>query len=218
MPDEMSLPRAASPSAARWPFDNSYARLPERFYARLAPTPVAAPRLVKLNRRWPLQLGLDPELLASAGGRRGAGRQPRARGRRADRAGLCRTPVRQLRAAARRRARASCSARSSTATACAATSSSRARAARPSRAAATAARRSARCCANTSSARRWHALGIPTTRALAAVTTGEPVDARDRAARRGADPRGRRATSASAPSSSSPRAATSRRCGCSPTT
>ena len=26
------------------PFDNSYARLPERFYARLSPTPVAAPR------------------------------------------------------------------------------------------------------------------------------------------------------------------------------
>ena len=24
-------------------FDNSYARLPERFYARLPPTPVAAP-------------------------------------------------------------------------------------------------------------------------------------------------------------------------------
>ena len=31
-------------------FDNSYARLPDRFFARLAPTPVAAPRLVKLNQ------------------------------------------------------------------------------------------------------------------------------------------------------------------------
>ena len=30
-------------------FDNSYARLPERFFARLPPTPVAAPRLVRLN-------------------------------------------------------------------------------------------------------------------------------------------------------------------------
>ena len=30
-------------------FANTYARLPERFYARLNPTPVAAPRLVKLN-------------------------------------------------------------------------------------------------------------------------------------------------------------------------
>jgi uncharacterized protein YdiU (UPF0061 family) len=68
MPDEMSLPRAAENPAARWPFDNSYARLPERFYARLAPTAVAAPRLVKLNRPLALQLGLDPEVLASPEG------------------------------------------------------------------------------------------------------------------------------------------------------
>ena len=50
------------------PFDNSYARLPERFYARLKPTPVAAPRLVKLNEALALQLGLDPQALASAEG------------------------------------------------------------------------------------------------------------------------------------------------------
>jgi len=68
MPDEMSLPRAASTDVARWPFDNSYGRLPERFYARLAPTAVSAPRLVKLNRPLALQLGLDPEVLASAEG------------------------------------------------------------------------------------------------------------------------------------------------------
>jgi len=43
------LPRAASPSAERWPFDNSYGRLPERFYARLEPTAVSAPRLIKLQ-------------------------------------------------------------------------------------------------------------------------------------------------------------------------
>ena len=43
----------------RLPFDNSYARLPERFYARLAPTPVAAPRLVKLNTALAAALGLD---------------------------------------------------------------------------------------------------------------------------------------------------------------
>ena len=29
------------------PFDNSYARLPDRFYTRLAPTPVAKPALVR---------------------------------------------------------------------------------------------------------------------------------------------------------------------------
>lgn len=50
------------------PFDNSYARLPERFYARLAPTPVATPRLVKLNEALALQLGLDPGALASPEG------------------------------------------------------------------------------------------------------------------------------------------------------
>jgi len=50
------------------PFDNSYIKLPERFYARLAPTPVAAPRLVKLNRALAFRLGLDPEVLASPEG------------------------------------------------------------------------------------------------------------------------------------------------------
>jgi serine/tyrosine/threonine adenylyltransferase len=49
-------------------FDNSYARLPDRFYARLAPTPVSAPRLVKLNRTLALELGLDPEDLATPEG------------------------------------------------------------------------------------------------------------------------------------------------------
>ena len=53
---------------ASLPFDNSYIKLPERFYARLAPTPVAAPRLVKLNRALAFQLGLDPEVLASPEG------------------------------------------------------------------------------------------------------------------------------------------------------
>lgn len=50
------------------PFDNSYARLPERFYARLAPTPVTAPKLVKLNHALALQLGLDAGELASPEG------------------------------------------------------------------------------------------------------------------------------------------------------
>src|SRR3982751_667775 len=68
MPDEMSLPRAVEKPATRWPFDNSYARLPERFYARLAPTAVPAPRLVKLNRALALQLGLDADALASPEG------------------------------------------------------------------------------------------------------------------------------------------------------
>jgi uncharacterized protein YdiU (UPF0061 family) len=60
----------ASPAGepVRLPFDNSYARLPERFYARLAPTPVAAPRLIKLNTALAAELGLDAEALASPEG------------------------------------------------------------------------------------------------------------------------------------------------------
>ncbi|APX88403.1 hypothetical protein BV394_00530 [Brevirhabdus pacifica] len=45
-------------------FDNSYARLPERFYARLDPTPVRAPALIRLNHALAQELGLDPEALA----------------------------------------------------------------------------------------------------------------------------------------------------------
>jgi serine/tyrosine/threonine adenylyltransferase len=48
-----------------FPFDNTYARLPDRFFARVAPTPVAAPRLIRLNRELALHLGLDPDWLAS---------------------------------------------------------------------------------------------------------------------------------------------------------
>jgi uncharacterized protein YdiU (UPF0061 family) len=49
-------------------FDNSYARLPQQFYARLNPTPVAAPRLIKLNQELAVALGIDPEQLASREG------------------------------------------------------------------------------------------------------------------------------------------------------
>lgn len=49
-------------------FDNSYASLPERFHARLAPTPVAAPRLIRLNAPLARDLGLDPEALAGQAG------------------------------------------------------------------------------------------------------------------------------------------------------
>jgi len=40
-------------------FSNSYARLPEHFFARLDPTPVAQPRLIVLNRPLAQVLGLD---------------------------------------------------------------------------------------------------------------------------------------------------------------
>jgi uncharacterized protein YdiU (UPF0061 family) len=64
-------------------FDNSYARLPPRFFARLSPTPVAAPLLVKLNEALARELGLDPARLASpegvavlAGNRIASGSEP----------------------------------------------------------------------------------------------------------------------------------------------
>jgi len=50
------------------PFDNSYATLPDRFFARVAPTPVAAPRLIKLNTALAQQLRLDADWLASPDG------------------------------------------------------------------------------------------------------------------------------------------------------
>jgi uncharacterized protein YdiU (UPF0061 family) len=49
-------------------FDNSYARLPERFYARLSPAPVRSPRLLRLNEELALHLNLDPAALASPDG------------------------------------------------------------------------------------------------------------------------------------------------------
>ena len=51
-----------------FPFENTYAALPANFFARVAPTPVTSPRLIKLN--WPLavHLGLDPDRLASPEG------------------------------------------------------------------------------------------------------------------------------------------------------
>src|SRR5882672_4811385 len=63
---EASASRAGG--ALSLPFDNSYARLPERFYARLAPRPVAQPRLIKLNTALAAELGLDAEALASPEG------------------------------------------------------------------------------------------------------------------------------------------------------
>src|SRR6476469_5068364 len=49
-------------------FDNSYARLPDRFFALLPPTPVVAPRLVRLNEKLAWHLRLDPGKLAAPEG------------------------------------------------------------------------------------------------------------------------------------------------------
>jgi uncharacterized protein YdiU (UPF0061 family) len=46
-------------------FDNSYARLPSHFFARVAPSPVCEPKIVKVNYALAELLGLDPALLDS---------------------------------------------------------------------------------------------------------------------------------------------------------
>jgi len=51
-----------------FPFQNTYAALPANFFARVAPTPVTSPRLIKLNRPLAVHLGLDPDLLSSPEG------------------------------------------------------------------------------------------------------------------------------------------------------
>jgi uncharacterized protein YdiU (UPF0061 family) len=51
-----------------FPFQNTYAALPASFFARVAPTPVASPRLIKLNRPLARHLGLDPDWLDSPEG------------------------------------------------------------------------------------------------------------------------------------------------------
>lgn len=50
------------------PFDNSYGSLPQRFFTRLKPTPVAKPGLIAINRDLAAELGLDADALASDDG------------------------------------------------------------------------------------------------------------------------------------------------------
>ncbi|MEQ2010315.1 MAG: protein adenylyltransferase SelO [Limisphaerales bacterium] len=59
------MPKSPEPADlhAGWRFDNSYTRLPESFYSRVNPTPVAEPRLVLLSRPLAQSLGLDPAAL-----------------------------------------------------------------------------------------------------------------------------------------------------------
>ena len=88
--DSTGIPSSASQAAStlggqdvRFGFDNTYARLPERFYARVDPTQVSAPRLVKVNEELARELGLDADALKSeqgvavlAGNRVASGSEP----------------------------------------------------------------------------------------------------------------------------------------------
>jgi serine/tyrosine/threonine adenylyltransferase len=59
---------AMSHSAVQIPFNNSYARLPERLFARVDPVPVDGPRLIQLNDGLARSLGIDPVALRSPEG------------------------------------------------------------------------------------------------------------------------------------------------------
>ncbi|MBY0121516.1 YdiU family protein [Bacillus sp. S/N-304-OC-R1] len=48
---------------AGWNFDNSYSRLPDTFFSRLMPTPIRAPKLTILNKQLAETLGLKAEEL-----------------------------------------------------------------------------------------------------------------------------------------------------------
>lgn len=51
-----------------WHFDNSYAHLPKMFFAALHPTPVRAPKLIMFNSSLAKELGLDAKELESSKG------------------------------------------------------------------------------------------------------------------------------------------------------
>lgn len=50
------------------PFDNTYARLPEAFFERTTPEKVPAPRLIRVNDALARHLGIDPDFLKSPAG------------------------------------------------------------------------------------------------------------------------------------------------------
>lgn len=61
-PETLAAPLAPG-SLPQISFDNTYARLPDRVYAHVRPTPVRAPRLIQLNTALAQELGLDLESL-----------------------------------------------------------------------------------------------------------------------------------------------------------
>ena len=63
MPSPDTLAPSAVSVAAPVPFRTTYTGLPDRFYAHTRPTPVRAPRLLALNTKLADQLGLDTQAL-----------------------------------------------------------------------------------------------------------------------------------------------------------
>ncbi|MCQ4634203.1 YdiU family protein [Shinella sp. CPCC 100929] len=62
--NEASNPK---PMGKAFAFDNSYARLPDIFFAPVDPTPVEAPQVIKFNRALAQELGLDADALERHG-------------------------------------------------------------------------------------------------------------------------------------------------------
>ena len=62
--EAISKSDAPAASTAGWNFDNSYARLPEFFSAKLNPFPVQEPRMIIFNAQLARELGLIPEILS----------------------------------------------------------------------------------------------------------------------------------------------------------
>jgi uncharacterized protein YdiU (UPF0061 family) len=52
----------------KFPFDNSYSRMPDSFYQRVEPSPVSSPELIEVNRDLAAVLGIDLDWLESSNG------------------------------------------------------------------------------------------------------------------------------------------------------
>ena len=63
-----SFARSAPDPQVPIPFDNTYARLPDVFFEHVAPEPVSHPTLIKANETLARLLGIDPEFLRSPPG------------------------------------------------------------------------------------------------------------------------------------------------------
>ena len=59
----MTVGNQSNQPSAGWNFNNSYTQLPKDFYVQLNPEPVRAPKLVVFNKKLALFLGLNPDAL-----------------------------------------------------------------------------------------------------------------------------------------------------------
>jgi Uncharacterized conserved protein len=67
-PSETAAPLLPNLAPGGWRLDDSYARLPALFFTDVEPTPVRAPRWVKLNRALAGELGLEADALEDEAG------------------------------------------------------------------------------------------------------------------------------------------------------